>query len=290
MKVAFTMDDLPLWPMSWPPKGYTPEGIVADIRAAPHQHAITGVYSFSNGWPLTQNPELAGILDDWVGDGHHIANHTQSHIQLPDVRADVFIADIAEAQRALAPWMSQAPRRMFRHPLCHWGETGQKLAAVNGYLGEAGLTPVDVTPWCYEWTWDRAWRNVRHSGDKGAQALVRSSFVAFSVAQLNHDAAAARAWFGQDCIAIALGHNVPFFAEIAEQYLGALIGAGAEFVPLELALTGPVQVAVGSVVSDRFLVLQQKPANAAGTPTAQFAPGFEDLCREIVAIGQGQTG
>ena len=28
MKIAFTMDDLPLWPQSYPPPGYSAEGIV----------------------------------------------------------------------------------------------------------------------------------------------------------------------------------------------------------------------------------------------------------------------
>lgn len=68
MRAAFTIDDLPLWPMSYPPEGYTADGIVTSIRAALHEHEIHGVYAFSNAWPLDKHPEMAKILDDWVAD------------------------------------------------------------------------------------------------------------------------------------------------------------------------------------------------------------------------------
>jgi len=52
MKVAFTMDDLPLWPMSYPPEGFTAAGIVAAIQEALAVREVPGVYAFCNGWPL----------------------------------------------------------------------------------------------------------------------------------------------------------------------------------------------------------------------------------------------
>ena len=290
LKIAFTLDDLPLWPMSWPPAGYTPQGIARAIREALGQHGIAGVYAFANSWPLDDHPELAAILDDWVADGHHVANHTHSHVQLPDVGAGAFVADIAEADRRLAPWLEAAPLRLFRHPLCHWGEMPEKLAAVNRHLADAGLTPVDVTSWAYEWAWNRAWRNAVDTGDTAAQAYVRESFLDFSVAQLRHDHAAAEAWFGTEIVGITLGHPVPFFAEIAAEWFGRLIDAGAVFVPLEQALSGPAQVAVGTVTSARFLVLQQKLAEAAGRPLPQFPPEHVATHARIVEMGRGQTG
>ena len=152
MKIAFTMDDLPLWPQSYPPAGYSAEGIVASIRQALRANSITGVYSFSYSWPLAKHSELSKILDDWLADGHHVANHTHSHVELPDVDAERFIADIDAAEEALSPWLREAPMRLFRHPTCHWGETPDKLRKVNSHLETRGLTTVDVTSWPYEWT------------------------------------------------------------------------------------------------------------------------------------------
>lgn len=290
MKIAFTMDDLPLWPQSHPPKGYTAEGIVRSIRQALDENAITGVYSFSNSWPLEKHPELSGILDDWVADGHHVANHTHSHIELPDVSAERFIADIDQAEAALAPWLRDAPMQLFRHPLCHWGETPGKLRKVNSHLENKGLTAVDVTSWAYEWTWNRAFRNAMDANDKAGMDFVRKSFLDFSVAQLRHDMKSAHEWFGEEIIGITLGHNVPFFADIASDYFGRLKEQGVEFVPLEDALSGPAQSAVGTVVSGEFLVLQQKLAAASGQRIPKIPADQVAIHTKIVEMAAGQTG
>ncbi|MCC1491052.1 polysaccharide deacetylase family protein [Cognatishimia sp. F0-27] len=287
MKLAFTMDDLPLWPQSYPPTGYCAAGIVRSIREALATHGISGVYAFCNSWPLAEHPDCAAILEDWVNDGHHVANHTHAHRQLPDVTADAFIADIAEAERLLAPWLTRAPMRLFRHPLCHWGETQDKLDRVNAYLEAERWIPVDVTSWTYEWAWNRAYLRATEAGDTRAREFVIESFLDFAVAQHRHDHAAAQAWFGEEIVGIALGHNVAFFADVASDYFGKLIEAGVTFVPLSEALRPPVQPAVGSVVSDRFLVLQQKLAAAAGAPTAQIAPEHQDTYARIVQMAQG---
>jgi peptidoglycan-N-acetylglucosamine deacetylase len=290
VKIAFTIDDLPLWPQSYPPVGYTAEGIVDSIRSALKEHGIHGVYAFSNSWPLQEHPEYAKILDDWVADGHHVANHTHSHIQLPDVTAEAFIADIDAAEHHLSPWLSKAPLKLFRHPLCHWGDTAGKLGDVNSHLRKMGLTPVDVTSWAYEWTWNRAYRNALDAKDVDAVKFVKSSFLDFSAAQLRHDMAAAEAWFGEEIVGITLGHNVPFFADIAMDYFSRLKQEGAVFVPLEEALIGPVQDAVGSVVSGEFLVVQQKLAAYAGRPLAKFPQSQTEIHARIVEMAKGQNG
>jgi hypothetical protein len=290
MKIAFTMDDLPLWPQSYPPPGYTAQGIVQSIQDALAEHAISGVYAFSNSWPLLKHPEMADILDRWHEAGHFIANHTHSHVTLPEMTAGAFCADIDRAQELLAPWMSKAPLTLFRHPLCHWGETPSKLAAVNEHLANRSLTPVDVTSWAYEWTWNRAYRNALDAKDDTAIAFVKSSFLEFSAAQLHHDTAAAQDWFGGEVVGITLGHNVPFFADIASEFFARLKAEGAEFVPLAEALSGPIQQSVCSVVSGEFLVLQQKLAVGAGRRLPKIPESQIGLFEKIVDMAKGQNG
>lgn len=290
MKIAFTMDDLPLWPQSYPPAGYTAAGIVRSIQDALAKNDVEGVYAFCNSWPLEKHPEMAQILDDWVAAGHFVANHTHGHIQLPDVSADEFCADIDTASDLLEPWLSKAPAKLFRHPLCHWGETPQKLETVNAHLARRNLTPVDVTSWAYEWTWNRAYRNALDAQDTDAIAFVKSSFLEFSVAQICHDMAAAKAWFGSDIVGITLGHNVPFFADVAADYFARLKAVGAEFVPLTDALEGLVQATTGSVVSGEFLVLQQKLAAHAGHRLPKIPASQITTYDKIVDMAQGQTG
>jgi hypothetical protein len=126
--------------------------------------------------------------------------------------------------------------------------------------------------------------------DKGAMAFVRESFLEFSVAQLRHDMKTAQAWFGAEIVGITLGHNVPFFADVASDYFACLKQAGADFVPLEDALAGPVQSAVGTVVSKEFLVLQQKLASASGEPIPKLPDDQLDLHAKIVKMAVGQNG
>ncbi len=208
----------------------------------------------------------------------------------PDVTADAFIDDIHRADTALHPWAQSAPRRLFRHPLCHWGDTLEKLAQVNGALASADLTPVDVTSWSYEWVWNRAYRNAVEACDANAIVFVKDSFLEFSIAQLRHDQIGLTEAFGPDAVAIALGHNVPFFADIADAFFAHWIAEGVEFVPLQEALTPDVVSATGSVVSSKFLPLPQKLADAGGKPIAQIAPDVADLHTRITKLAVGQTG
>jgi hypothetical protein len=46
--------------------------------------------------------------------------------------------------------LPKALLKLFRHPLCYWGETPENLKKVNSHLKDKGLTPVDVTSWAYE--------------------------------------------------------------------------------------------------------------------------------------------
>ncbi|MFT6073326.1 MAG: hypothetical protein ACJAZ1_000232 [Yoonia sp.] len=150
---------------------------------------------------------------------------------MPDVTAAAFIADIDLAEHHLAPWLSKAPLKLCWHPLCYWGETREKLKKVNAHLKDRNLTSVDVTSWAYEWTWNRAYRNALDANDKAAVAFAKKSYLDFSAAQLRHDMIAARAWFGEDTVGITLGHNVPFFADIASDYFSRFKEEGAVFVP-----------------------------------------------------------
>jgi hypothetical protein len=85
MRVAFTLDDIPLWPRSHPPDGYSVASIIQKISDALVRNCIRDVYGFGNSWSLVQHPELATVLDAWVAAGHHVGNHTHSHLVLTEI-------------------------------------------------------------------------------------------------------------------------------------------------------------------------------------------------------------
>ncbi|MEJ2122955.1 MAG: polysaccharide deacetylase family protein [Alphaproteobacteria bacterium] len=288
MKVAFTIDDLPLWPNSYPPEGYTAAGIVEPIVETLDRHAIKGVYAFSNSWALLKHPELSALMDLWVDAGHHIANHTHSHPELNDVSAERYIEDIDLAEEHLAPWLSKAPKRYFRYTLNYWGNTQEKLSKVKAHLDMKGYTVAEVTSMLYEWEWNRAYKNLLLNSDKDGMAFLRQSFLDFCIAQIRYDSQCAKKWFGADFVGITLGHFIPFFADYADDLFTRLIDEGVQFISLEKATADPIYAEVCSVVSAEFLVYHQKLAHARGEPMPIVVPNFQSTYDKIEELAEGQ--
>jgi len=288
MKLAFTIDDLPLWPNSYPPEGYTAAGIVDSTLEALDRNGLKGVYAFSNSWALLKHPELASVMDRWVDAGHHVANHTHSHPELNDVSAEFYIEDIDLAEQHLAAWLSKAPTRYFRHTLNYWGNTEEKLTTVKAHLDRKGYTVAEVTSMLYEWEWNRAYKNALQTDDHDGIAFLRQSFLDFCIGQVRYDTECARKWFGTDSFGIALGHFIPFFADFCDDLLARLKQEGVEFIPLEEATADPVYGAVCSVVSDEFLVYHQKLAHVRGQPMPVIVPSFQPTYDKIEELAEGQ--
>ena len=289
IRVAFTLDDIPLWPKSSPPDGFTEASIMQRISNALTRNGASGVYGFGNSWSLAKQPELATVLDAWVDAGHYVGNHTHNHPVLTEIGAERYCWEIDVADGHLAPWLAKAPTRFFRYTLCHWGDMEEKRAKVRGHLAARGYKPAEVTSWWYEWHWNRAWRNARDRGDQSAMTRLERDFVEACVVQLRHDHAALRDYFGRDVPSISLGHTVPFFAETADALFERLVAEGVEFISLDEAAADQAYVRVASVVSSKFLVYHQKLADAEGRPLPVLAPDLEGLHQSVLVEASGRS-
>lgn len=287
MRVAFTLDDIPLWPRSHPPDGYSVASIMQKISDALVRNGIRDVYGFGNSWSLVQHPELATVLDAWVAAGHHVGNHTHSHLVLTEIGWERYCGEIDLADRHLAPWLSKAPNRFFRYTLCHWGDTEEKRAKVLAHLAAKNYQPADVSSWWYEWHWNRAWRNARDRADSGAAKQLERDFIAACIAQLRYDHTTLAQWFGHEAPVIALGHTVPFFAEVADRLFEQFVAEGVQFIPLEEAVADPAYEQVGRVASDKFLIYQQKLADLSGRSLPSVAPEIQHLHEKVLSDAAG---
>lgn len=286
MRIALTLDDLPLYPHLALAPGHTPASVAERLIDALARQRIAGVFALSNSWPLDVDPGMADIFDAWVGAGHHVGNHTHSHPLYNDTSADEFVHDIGIADGLLAPWMRKAPLKAFRYPLDLWGNTEEKRRRAREYLNANGYVCAEVTSWFFEWEWDRAWRWLAQAGKTAEAEALKGRFVDFCIAQLRHDRECCRDYFGRDIVGISLIHTVGFIAEVADRLLARMREEGVEFVPLGEALADPAYARVGSIVSDRFLVYQQKLSAAEGREMAEFAPGEAGLMREILELAR----
>ncbi len=284
MRMAFTVDDLPIYPHLALREGFTPQSVVNKIIEALGRHSVTGVFAMANSWPLDVDPAYAPILDDWIAAGHHVGNHTHSHPLLNDTEPDDFIHDISVADELLARWITKAPLRAFRHPLDFWGNTEDKRVRVNAHLARLGYRSADVTSWFYEWEWDRAWQFLLRSDRVEEAEALKAEFVDYAAAQVAHDARNCRDLFGHDVVAIGLAHNVAFFAEVADAFFSRLGAEGVTFCPLDEALDDPAYSRSGSLVTDAFQVYQVKIAAADGQTLAAVPQSHQSLMDRVFEL------
>ena len=64
MRMAFTLDDLPVFPHLALPEGDTPYSVAARIIECLDRNGVSGVFALANSWPLDVEPAYARILDD----------------------------------------------------------------------------------------------------------------------------------------------------------------------------------------------------------------------------------
>jgi peptidoglycan/xylan/chitin deacetylase (PgdA/CDA1 family) len=285
MRMAFTLDDLPVFPHMALPEGHTPQSVAAAIMAAFARNDVSGVFALANSWPLDVDPGFARILDDWLAAGHHVGNHTHSHPLLNDTSAEDFIHDVSVADEMLAPWIDKAPLRAFRHPLELWGNTEEKRALVHAHLDRLAYQSAGVTSWFYEWEWDRAWRCLLQSGRHEEAERLKAEFVDYAAAQVAHDAKACKAVFGHEVIGIGLIHPLAFFTEVADAFLARLFAEGVVFVPLSEALEDPAYARSGTIVTDAFQVYQVKMAAAEGKALDAVPPTHKALIDRVFDLG-----
>ncbi len=285
MRMAFTLDDLPVFPHMALPDGHTPHSVSARIIDCLERNGVSGVFAFANSWPLDVDPAYARILDDWLAAGHYIGNHTHTHPLLNETPADDFIHDISVADELLAPWISKAPLRAFRHPLEFWGDTEEKRVSVNAHLDRLAYRSAGVTSWFYEWEWDRAWRHLLRTGRTDEAERLKAEFVDYAAAQVAHDDRNCRTVFGHEVIGIGLVHPLAFFTEVADAFFARLFAEGVAFAPLSEALDDPAYLRSGSIVTDAFQVHQIKIAAADGRALDAVPPTHTALIERVFKLG-----
>jgi hypothetical protein len=285
MRMAFTLDDLPVFPHMPLPDGDTPQSVAARIIEALDRNGVNGVFALANSWPLDLDSDYARVLDDWVAAGHHIGNHTHSHPLLNETSAEDFNHDISVADDLLAHWIAKAPLRAFRHPLELWGDTEEKRVAVHAHLDRLAYRSAGVTSWFYEWEWDRAWRHLRQTGREEEADGLKAEFVDYAAAQVAHDAETCRTVFGHEVIGIGLVHPVSFFTEVADAFFARLFAEGVSFAPLSEALDDPAYLRSGTIVTDAFQVYQVKMAISDGRTVDALPPTHKALIARVSELG-----
>jgi hypothetical protein len=97
--------------------GYRVASIMQKISDALVRNGIRDVYGFGNSWSLVQHPEFATVLDAWVAAGHHVGNHTRSHLVLTEIGWERYCGEIDLADRHLPVAFQSAKPLLSLHAL-----------------------------------------------------------------------------------------------------------------------------------------------------------------------------
>ncbi len=290
LKIAVTIDDMLLLrgvPMA--PAHSVPSNVQA-ITAALRSHHVTGVYQFSNTAPLEDDPGLLKVFDQWVESGHHVANHTHHHPPLNWVDADTYARDIEKAEKYLGRYINHAPRRCFRFCMDLWGDTPCKCDAVLQRLEEMAYTPIPVSIGFHDIRWNAAYCRVLKRGSAEEAVGLRRAYVDSALHELRVHAANARAVFGRDPVHIWLIHGTSIAADCLEDILDRFREADVDFVPLDDAMSDPMNARIPPRVSPEFIFQVEKWALALGVPVNDRHPPILDEIEKLhPAAGEMQA-
>ena len=250
-RIAVTIDDLP-----WQHVERVPEGKLAgrygqlleQMRAAgaPAIGFVNESGLEINGEPA---PERVRMLLDWLEAGFELGNHTWDHLDLHEVGAEAFQADILRGERVLRPLlagMGNVPK-WFRHPWLHTGSSEEEAQAVADFLARHGYRIAPVTVGVDEQAWAAAYANVldRHPRSPERMELLErlhGGYVAYMLHKLD---------FRERQSQVLLGHAVPQVLRLHANELNAVAYGDLidgmrrrdyRFVDLETAMRDPAYV------------------------------------------------
>jgi peptidoglycan/xylan/chitin deacetylase (PgdA/CDA1 family) len=178
MELAITFDDLPAYDDPLP--GLAPMDVATRVLAILRERRISGVYGFSNGAAIEQDPHLLAVLQAWDAAGHHLGNHTFSHLDFTSTSVEAYIADIERMDRLIRSISSHPPVfKGFRYALFREGETLAKRDRIRAYLTRSGyrIVPGTVGYVDWAWAWAKAYRRCDASHDAARTTWLREQVV-----------------------------------------------------------------------------------------------------------------
>jgi peptidoglycan/xylan/chitin deacetylase (PgdA/CDA1 family) len=236
MEVALTVDDLPAYDDPLP--GLSREDIVMNVIGALNERGLGGVYGFSNGKLIEQDPGLLKVLQAWVMAGHYLGNHGFSHLDLTTTSERVFIEDIKRMERLISSvgGESWGGMKMFRYPLLREGETIAKRNRIRLYLRDQGYVTAHATVGYADWAWAKAYRRCSLRNDERQIAWLRQHVIDAARRSLRRSQQLAKLVAGRDVKHILIVHLSALNALWLHDVLQALQSDGVTFIDLKTAL------------------------------------------------------
>jgi peptidoglycan/xylan/chitin deacetylase (PgdA/CDA1 family) len=236
--------------------------------------------------------EALELIRRWRNDGFRLSNHSLSHPNLNATAADLFLANVDQADAFLREHFgADCGREFFRYPYLCEGDSPEKHAHVRAALGERGLRIARVTVNFGDWIWNNVYTDQVEAGQTGSLALLRNTYLHYAVERLilAHDSS--ERLFGRQIPHVLLAHAGVFNALMMPELLHLYQELGVEFISLDEALRDRAYTeAPAEFLPSRYTYLHQL-AQIAGVAHPLFEARPETELKQILARAQeGEPG
>lgn len=237
-EVAITIDDFPgVGPL---PAGVTRLDVENQMIATFQKYNIQNVYGMVIGGEVVGSRKSQKIIDNWIANGHYVANHSYSHSDLAKVDADFYINDIQKTDDYLSQLKQAGTYKYFRYPYLSDGNTKAKRTAVRAYLFSHGYQIAPVTINFSDYAWNAPYARCVKQNNTEAIAWLKQIYIQEALSALDEAHYSSNQLFHRDIKNILLLHLGPFDAVMLGDLINAYQQRGVTFISLNDAMTDPV--------------------------------------------------
>lgn len=243
-QMAITFDDLPWTTLQRVAPEELPKlhgKLIAALEGA--RIPVTG---FVNEGKLFVHGEIQAkrvvMLEDWLGIGAELGNHTFGHVDLHAVGLDAYKADILRGEQTLRPLLARhnATPRFFRHPYLRAGQSMEVRKSLAAFLAEHGYRVAPVTVDNSEWIWALAYRRAfEQQAPEALKVELREEYVEYMLNKIVYFEQQAFALFRRDIAQVLLLHANRINADTFDELIDQIQGGGYQIIDLETALADP---------------------------------------------------
>ena len=201
-RVALTFDDLPV--NGALPPGLGRADIARSILGALRARRSPPVYGFVNAKPLDEGGENAEVLRLWRADGHPLANHTFSHMDLHKNTPQAFGQDVLANEATLRTYMGDQDWHWLASPTCTKARRSRSVARRRGSPARlprgAGDDEFD------DWAYNDPYARCRGRNDDHAIEWLAESYLGRAAASISGAQETAKLAYGRDIPHVMLLH------------------------------------------------------------------------------------
>jgi peptidoglycan/xylan/chitin deacetylase (PgdA/CDA1 family) len=238
--VALTFDDLPVAGTADQAEARSINISILDSLDRHHAAAIGFV--IERGVQEIGESQGKQLLDQWVGRGYELGNHTFSHTLSDDLTAEEFERGIVAGESSLAAALAKAGKtpRYFRFPQNHTGDTKNKHDAIAAFLTKRGYKVAVCTIDNEDYAFNRAYLKMISSKDDTSAAKLRAAYLAYTSTEIDYYTGLHKQIFAREIPHVMLLHVNRLNADLIDKLLELFEQKQYRFVTLDAALSDPV--------------------------------------------------